>query len=465
MKLKAFCHKNKIRLYLLLALIGLELLMSFSFLGYVHVEPISITFSYIPVMLAGALLGIPDAVAVGAVFGLASMWKAGANYVLPTDQLFSPFMSGHPLESLLLSVGARMLFGLLIGLLFYLAKRVRFAGLWVCVVAFWGKLLHSVLVYGCMGLLFPESGYHAGSALQNLMSPSDTVANLVTMGIVLLFWLVERSNTWRQFCQKLQKVQSRQWGGHYHKFSIAIVVLLAVVLSMFVGIYFVNRMESVLSGSGIALSKENSADLLHLQVQFLIGILSLMTLLAIFLLFNRQYAAYMEREADTDNLTGVMTRRAFFKACQNDMAGSMGGKEADGSFMMVDLDHFKQINDQYGHPQGDQALRGVAWHLREIFGAYGPVGRLGGDEFAVLLQPPVSEQTLQAELERFLSQVHELDIGGQKLSCSIGVVFTASGKTIDELYKKADGALYRAKQQGRGHYVIGPAVDPEPIKK
>ena len=58
MKLKAFCHKNKIRLYLLLALIGLELLMSFSFLGYVHVEPISITFSYIPVMLAGALLGI-----------------------------------------------------------------------------------------------------------------------------------------------------------------------------------------------------------------------------------------------------------------------------------------------------------------------------------------------------------------------------------------------------------------------
>ena len=103
----------------------------------------------------------------------------------------------------------------------------------------------------------------------------------------------------------------------------------------------------------------------------------------------------------------------------------------------------------------------MAWHLREIFDAYGPVGRLGGDE----LQPPVSEQTLQAELERFLSQVHELDIGGQKLSCSIGVVSTASGKTIDELYKKADGALYRAKQQGRGHYVIGPAVDPEPIKK
>ena len=83
------------------------------------------------------------------------------------------------------------------------------------------------------------------------------------------------------------------------------------------------------------------------------------------------------------------------------MAGSMGGKEADGYFMMVDLDHFKQINDQYGHPQGDQALRGVAWHLREIFGAYGPVGRLGGDEFAVLLQPPVQNRPCRQSWSAF----------------------------------------------------------------
>ena len=76
--------------YMLAALIAIELLMSFSFLGYLHVEPISITFSYIPVLLGGALLGPLDSTILGVVFGLASMWKASASYVMPLDQLFSP---------------------------------------------------------------------------------------------------------------------------------------------------------------------------------------------------------------------------------------------------------------------------------------------------------------------------------------------------------------------------------------
>ena len=92
------------------ALIAVELLMSFSFFGYIHVEPLSITTAFLPVLLAGALIGPGSAAAVGAVFGLASMWKAGAHYVLPFDQLFSPLMSGHPLESILLSVGSRALY-------------------------------------------------------------------------------------------------------------------------------------------------------------------------------------------------------------------------------------------------------------------------------------------------------------------------------------------------------------------
>ncbi len=463
MRLRAFFNKNSMRLYLLLAFISLELLMSFSFLGYIHIEPISITIAYIPVMLAGAILGIPDAVVVGAVFGLSSMWKAGANYVQPVDQLFSPFMSGYPIESLILSIGSRMLFGLLIGVLFFLAKRIRFTWLWVCMVAFFGKLLHAFLVYGCMGLFFPESGYSAASALQNIATPSDLATNLLTSLIVLLFWRLAQSKMWQQFYSKIQKVQLQKWGEHYHKLFITIVVLLAIVFSMFVGIYFVNRMDRVLSESGIVLSDTNYADLLHLQTQFLIGVLAIMMLIAIILLFNRQYVTYIVREADVDQLTGVMTRTAFFRVCQKAL---ISDSDLKGYFVMFDLDYFKQINDQYGHPKGDQILRDVAWRLREIFGQYGPTGRLGGDEFAVFLQPPFSKDMLETNLNLFLDSIHNIDSGLHTLSCSIGVTPVKAGKKIDELYQEADGALYRAKQQGRGCYVIESSeATPPPPKK
>ena len=96
---------------LLATMVAVELLMSFSFLGYFHIEPISITIAYIPVLIAGALGGPAESLVVGCAFGLASMWKASATYVMDFDQLFSPFLSGHPWESLFLSVGARALTG------------------------------------------------------------------------------------------------------------------------------------------------------------------------------------------------------------------------------------------------------------------------------------------------------------------------------------------------------------------
>lgn len=76
--------------YLLIALIAVELFMSFSFLGYIHIEPISLTFVYIPVLVAGCIMGPKESALVGAVFGLASMWKASAFYVGAGDGVFSP---------------------------------------------------------------------------------------------------------------------------------------------------------------------------------------------------------------------------------------------------------------------------------------------------------------------------------------------------------------------------------------
>ena len=84
---------GSVRWYLLGTLIAVEMLMSFSFLGYLHIEPISITTAYIPVLLGGALMGPLESTALGTLFGLSSMWKASASYVMASDQLFSPLFS------------------------------------------------------------------------------------------------------------------------------------------------------------------------------------------------------------------------------------------------------------------------------------------------------------------------------------------------------------------------------------
>lgn len=180
MKTPAGRYTGSTRYYLIGVLVALELLMSFSFLGYIHIEPISVTFAYIPVLLA-ALLGVPEAAALGFVFGVASMWKAGAHYVAPVDQLFSPFMSGAPVESILLSVGTRTLFGVIVGVLCLAIKRTRHPNIGIALISFFGAEIHSILVYGAMGLLFPETGYTAATAFRSFFTLQDIVSNLVTM--------------------------------------------------------------------------------------------------------------------------------------------------------------------------------------------------------------------------------------------------------------------------------------------
>ena len=112
-------------LYVFLILVAFEIIMSFTFFGYIHISPISITFAYIPVLVAACILGTAQSTVMGVIFGLASMYKSTAWGVYEADKLFSPFLSGNPVGSLILSVGARTGFGLLTGLVFQTAKKSR----------------------------------------------------------------------------------------------------------------------------------------------------------------------------------------------------------------------------------------------------------------------------------------------------------------------------------------------------
>lgn len=165
----------------------------------------------------------------------------------------------------------------------------------------------------------------------------------------------------------------------------------------------------------------------------------------------------MQREliglATTDSLTGVLNRRAFFEKAQELCArAEMGGVL---SAIMFDIDHFKKINDSYGHGAGDGALQAIA---SEVCKEHAIVGRLGGEEFAILLDGvPLLGTAKMAESLRLRIDQLEVAIGQQTISlaCSFGVSQWQINDTIDVLLGRADMALYKAKANGRNCVVVG----------
>lgn len=254
----------------------------------------------------------------------------------------------------------------------------------------------------------------------------------------------------------MEKARNLQLEEHYHRFSLVVILLLTIGLAIAVAVYFVHRMDYVLEHNGILLSDADYSDLVHLQIQFVIGILSMTALVIIFLIFNRRYATYLNYEAKMDALTGLLTRKAFFQSCAKLLQVNCSAEHEWGYFIMTDIDYFKEANDRYGHPEGDRILRETARALRMAFDGEGIAGRVGSDEFAALL-PAVSQERLEGKLQLFLDQVRAIGRGDHRVSCSVGIVTVQGDESVDCLYQKADRMLYRAKQQGRDQYVLDAA--------
>jgi two-component system, cell cycle response regulator len=170
--------------------------------------------------------------------------------------------------------------------------------------------------------------------------------------------------------------------------------------------------------------------------------------------------AFMQSElirlATTDPLTGVHNRRAFFERAEQ--ACLRAGNGATLSAIMLDVDHFKTINDRYGHDVGDAALRGIT---RAVCIGDATVGRLGGEEFAILLEDIAlpAAVTLAEHLRRKLAALRfEAAAKLMTLTCSFGVSEWRHGDTIDTLLKRADAALYEAKNSGRNRVVAESAI-------
>jgi diguanylate cyclase (GGDEF)-like protein/PAS domain S-box-containing protein len=157
--------------------------------------------------------------------------------------------------------------------------------------------------------------------------------------------------------------------------------------------------------------------------------------------------------ATTDDLTGCLNRRAFFSSAEQEMerAARYGGFV---SVLMIDLDHFKQVNDRFGHAAGDRALKAAAAAIRANLREIDCFGRLGGEEFAAMLpETPLAGALMVAERlrEAVAAVAVPLDDGETlRLTVSLGVAErTADETAVDQLLARADTALYRAKAAGR----------------
>ena len=163
---------------------------------------------------------------------------------------------------------------------------------------------------------------------------------------------------------------------------------------------------------------------------------------------NRELA----RLAMSDELTGLANRRSFFSRGEEELRMARR-YPAPLSLLMLDIDRFKNVNDQHGHHVGDRVLQMVASTMRSLIREVDKLGRLGGEEFAILLPrtPPGEAVTLAERLRRAVAaQVLETDGLCLSVTISIGVAaLRGETLTLDDLLREADTALYRAKNLGR----------------
>lgn len=177
----------------------------------------------------------------------------------------------------------------------------------------------------------------------------------------------------------------------------------------------------------------------------------------------RQQLERAHMAATLDSLTQIFNRSSFTRLLEQ----ALGNGHQNLALVMMDIDHFKQFNDQYGHPLGDRVLQHVGQLLRDLLPAKGLAARYGGEEFCVILQDCADLRTayqfaelLRQKIQALRVRVRRTDKVLDTITASFGIALAQPGDDIEDLITRADDALYQAKHNGRNQ--IQPA-HPEPV--
>lgn len=241
------------------------------------------------------------------------------------------------------------------------------------------------------------------------------------------------------------------WAGLIYLF--AYVLLPPQTADVFNFVYFAVLLTSglialQLGRQGQHLGREQVNDVL----QIYLSNMAYLWVTRLFLAFSlqaeaeREHARQLQQLADTDSLTGAFSRRRFLEL----MGTAIKDLDNEGvfSFILLDLDNFKEINDTYGHPVGDKVLIRCAKRIRHNLRDDDVLGRLGGEEFGILL-PNVSLAEAEKLADRLRQSIEAPADEAPTVTASFGVVEARSDCTISGLLTRADKALYQAKRAGK----------------
>lgn len=274
--------------------------------------------------------------------------------------------------------------------------------------------------------------------------PPDAAATRMTIGagIVALYAVLTASELWSERRKTLQK----RWP------AVIVPVLHGFVL-----------MLPVLLGDLLQVEKSNFTGSIWVTtftielVLYAVG-----TVFVIFMLVSERTVSAHKQAASCDPLTGIFNRRGFAEATSRmiDREAKAGRPVA---VMIFDIDHFKSINDRFGHPAGDEVLKLFAGVIVNTLRISDLCGRIGGEEFAALLPCSLDEAMHAAERvrEAFASVGIKIDHAPVDTTVSIGVAGGPAGVELEVLLAAADTALYRAKRGGRNR--VEAAAEQQPI--
>ena len=175
--------------------------------------------------------------------------------------------------------------------------------------------------------------------------------------------------------------------------------------------------------------------------------------MGLILMAGDRLRAEFEHLASHDALTNVLTRRVFLDACEQELARCRRHGRSM-ALLLLDIDHFKAINDTHGHQMGDRVLVDLVGRIASLLRRPDQLARFGGEEF-VLLLPETSQEEAITVAERILAHVAEPRDGLPPITVSIGVATNRSDEDrMDALLARADKALYKAKDEGRNRIEV-----------